>query len=183
MDNPWVWLFGSLLLIGVTNGLTFLRARAHYSEERRDRVLDEQEREQRALWMKYIADTRDRMLSTLEIAEVIATGNVFRAIELAKSGVAAGPTSMNELVADPDLVSELTTTLVEVIERGWGASNDAQWNRRLAHIGDIIRTAFRDQEQRVAAGEPPLLVGPQEVERMNGAMDRLMAALDTRLNS
>ncbi len=178
MDNPWTWIAGSLVLIGVTNGLTYLATKAHYEQEKRDRQSEEQAREQRSVWLRYIADTRDRMLSTLEVAEVIASGNVIRGAELAKSGVAVAPGSMNELVADPQLVHEISTTLVEVIERGWGNSRTNEWNLRLNHVGTVIRDAFRDQEQRIVAGDIPLLVGPEQVAQMNAALDRVMAAVD-----
>jgi len=157
----------------------FLLGRVSAGMDRQDRLTDEQKQAQREAMLTYIRDMRDRLLATLELAEIIASGDAAKAaIVHERWSTAAAPAAMQDLSADPELVHELTTTVVEVVERGWGKSSDPRWNARLGHVGVVIRDAFRRQEQRVLAGEQPLLVTPDQAEAMNAAKERVLVAME-----
>jgi hypothetical protein len=178
VDNPLTYVGAGFVLLVVG----FILGRVSADIDRKDRQTDDQRRASREAMVRYIHSTRDRLLNLLEFAEVVADGDLRRGLRLATEyRTSKHPDAYNELTSDVELVHELTTTLPEIMERGWGKSRGSEWTERLSHVGTVIRRGMRDQEQRILAGDQPTLATREQAAAMDAARARVNAVLDRKL--
>jgi hypothetical protein len=124
------------------------------------------------LELSSIADTRDQLLDLIGLLEAVIHRDMRKAqAALARQGEQRYPRARPELIADPELVTAISDTVLRAYENLLRMPADLA--ERVDDVPGVIRRAMRDQELRVRTGHPPMM--------MNGAQREVMKATITRI--